>query len=87
MPRAASMTYSGKPPVAACSQVRAGFRERLPGNSLSETRRIGGLQRAEMDLGEQPGSLHPDDPACELGVFVEVVLAQCRGHQEPGIVA
>jgi hypothetical protein len=60
-------------------QVRAGLRERLPGNGLSETRRIGGLQRAERDLGEQPGSPHPDDPACQLGVFVEIVLAQCRG--------
>ena len=67
-------------------QVGVGLRKTLPGHRLSEMRRVGGLQRAEGDLGEQSGGPHPDDPAREFSVLVEGVLAHRRGHQELRVI-
>ncbi len=73
-----------KPPRRRLEQLGVGLTERPPGDSLGQTCRIGGIERAEGKLGEQPGGPHPVGPVRERRVFAGFVVARCRGDEKPG---
>ena len=74
--------------AARCRVQQVGVRctQRPPGNGPGEMRRAAGVQRGEEKLGQQSGGPHPDQPAHQLRVGIEAVVAQRGGNEQRGTV-
>lgn len=56
-------------------QVRVGLQERPAGDQRGEMGCVGEFERTYGQLGEQSGGPHPDSPAREFAVVINVVVA------------